>query len=203
MAKQEKLLFDYEEYFNEMLKDIAIMMFSTRHPGYQFVFYLNALYNIQLERLKNITLNNKSGDINATLYHHKDNVSHQTFMLLDIGHDMSGRLKNTIFDKTLLVFGADAISMAGNIYDDLETSATQGIDQEHELLRQSFIDKGLIEYALFDFSDPDNPETTYFKNSRPSPDLLKKQQKFLKEQRTFICDLLLNLDDLLPDYEEE
>ena len=51
MAKQEKLDFDYEEYFNEQFETTAVLMWNTHHAPFTFASYFNKLYNKQLERI--------------------------------------------------------------------------------------------------------------------------------------------------------
>ena len=66
-----------------------------------------------------------------------------------------------------------------------------------------FVGTGIFENALFDFADPDNPQTTYFQNADGNPALQKKQQRFLKQQRQYVSDLIYAIEPLLPDYETE
>ena len=66
---------------------------------------------------------------------------------------------------------------------------------------QTFVDSGIVESAMFDFSDPDRPETTYFPKNTNNPTLQKRKARFLKEERKFISDVLMALDDLIPDFD--
>lgn len=201
MAKQEKLNFDSEGFFNERFENTAVLMWSTHHPAFTFAFYLNQLYGISLVRRDDIVP--QSGDSRRSmLYSYQSNADHLAYFLIE----QPLQKKGDIFDKVLLVIGADAFPTAQHIYD--ETS--QPIDASlpfaaagHNLMLRSFIETGIFESALFDFSDPDRPETTYFPSSTNNAALEKKRAKFLKEQRERVSDLIIQLDPLLPDYDSE
>lgn len=205
MAKQEKLDFDYEEYFDSILETTAILMWSTRHEAYTFAFYLNQLYNMNLERRDNIKIERKSGDLNCSIFHHQSNLKRYTYILVDNGNVQPTAKKNaTFFDKTLFIMGEEARSTAQRIYDEIQTGdSTLGgfSDPDRDEMLKSFINSGILECALFDFSDPETPFTSYFPETQASETLEKKRQKFLREQRLYITDLFLAIDSLLPDYE--
>ena len=58
-----KLTFDYDEFFNEKLESTAILMWSTHYQTFTLAFYLNQLYGLGLERLDNITVEQKTGHL--------------------------------------------------------------------------------------------------------------------------------------------
>lgn len=202
MAKKERLDFDYEDFFNEKLENIAVLMWNTRHPAFTFAFYLNQLYNLNLERRDDIASPN-GDESRCTLYSWQSNVDQQAYFLIEQPID-TANAGGTFFDKILLIVGAEVFDTARRIYD--ETSQTIGIadspttPERDEMLR-TFVETGIFESALFDFSDPDRPETTYFPSAARNAALQKKQDRFLKEQRDLISDLIIVLDPLLPDFE--
>ena len=203
MPKQEKLKFDFEEYFNEKLESTAILMWSTHYQTFTFAFYLNQLYNIKLERLDNITIERKSGNYNCSIYSYRSNVNQLAFFLIENPND--NKVPN-IFDKTLLIIGPDAKDLAERIYKDMvhkHITKSNYIDSEREEMRHTFVEVGIFDSAMFNFSDPDYPETTYFANTTGNATLQKKRQRFLKEQREYVTDLIFAIDPLLPDYESE
>ena len=200
-----RLEFDYEDYFNDLFTTTAVLMWSTHHTAVTFAFYINRLYNKQLTRRNNITLHTKQGESRCSVFSQQDNVSHTTYLLIDNpNHQPSSKNGTTFFDKTLLIMGPDAHKLAHLIYDDLDSPvATQPGNEAHHLLRQTFLVSGVLEYALFDFSDPDYPQTTYFPTIANDLRMQEKRRLFLRRQREYACDLLLALDSLLPDYESE
>lgn len=203
MPKQEKLKFDYEDYFNEKLESTAILMWGTHYQTFTFAFYLNQLYGFNLERHENITLERKSGEYSCSLYTYQINANQQAFFLIDNPKETA---TPNIFDKTLLIIGPESQELAKRIYDDMEHRASkeeQFSSFEREEIRSSFVENGIFESALFDFSDPEYPDTTYFPDTSNNAALQKKRQRFLKEQREYVADLILALDPLLPDYETE
>ncbi|MBP5190829.1 MAG: hypothetical protein J6031_07955 [Bacteroidales bacterium] len=196
MAKQEKFIFDYEGYFDEKLENTAILMWSTHHPAFTFAFYLNQLYNLNLERQDDIT----SEGGNNKLYSYQSDADHHAFFLIEQPTQGS----SAIFDKILLVMGADAFETAQYIYDETSKSVGQShttSPSERDTILQSFIENGIFESALFNFSDPDKPETTYFPNNTANAALQKKRARFLKEQREKVSDLIMALDPLLPNFD--
>ena len=205
MAKQEKLEFDYEGYFNGILEDTAILMWSTHHAAYTFAFYLNRLYNLNLERKENVTFKRKSGDISCPIYCRKDTVKRHTYILIDnSGVQPETKKSITFFDKTLLIMGDEAHNIARRIHDETGAADESGSiieDPYRDEMLKTFVNSGILESALFDFSNPDAPYTTYFPDTPGNETLQKKRQKFLKEQREFIIDLIIAIDSLLPDYE--
>ncbi|MBQ6955190.1 MAG: hypothetical protein IJP80_01055 [Bacteroidales bacterium] len=204
--------FDYQGYFNEMFETTTVLMWSTQHAPFTFAFYLNKLYNFQLVRKDNITLkmpHSRRGTIDCTVFHHQSNVDHMAYLLIDSSgnvRDKTNNKKGTIFDKTLLLIGADSQELAKTIYDEMNEPATVSdnmLVQEREMTRREFIDSGILESVLFDFSNPDDMETTYFRNSLNDTSLEAKRQRFLNDQRNFVTDIMMTLDDLLPDFESD
>jgi hypothetical protein len=203
MAKQEKLSFDYEEYLDELFETTAILTWSTHYPPFTFVFYLNQLYNMQLERQEDIILEQKSGQMKCTVYYGQDNIKHIAYILVDNSNNPTGASRESIFDKTLLIKGPDAHHIARNIYDDInEERAIGEYADNNEALLGMFVDSGILESAMFDFSDREEPKSTYFGDTQ-NEKMLRKQQRFMKEQRIFFSDILLAVDSLLPDFESE
>lgn len=211
MAK--KILdFDYQGYFNEMFETTTALMWSTRYEPYTFAYFLNKLYSIQLRRKDNIAIkipNAHNVMIECVVYHYQSNSDHMAYLLIDSSNSVRDRLNNkkgTIFDKTLLLIGADSQELAKNIYDEMNSTPSFRDDiltpQNREETLCEFINNGILESVLFDFSNPDKLETTYFRNSLNNPGLESIRQKFLDEQRTFVTELMMALDHLLPVFEE-
>lgn len=202
MAKQEKLDFDYEEYFNEQFETTAVLMWNTHHAPFTFASYFNKLYNKQLERKDNITIHRKSGELICSVYLYQSNIKHMVFILIDSGNYKS---PSHFFDKTMLIVGEGAYEEASAIYRDMNKNPENYDDymmQEREDMRQRFLNSGVLESAMFDFSNPDYPNTTYFPKQKLSAAMEKKRQRFLKEQREFVIDLLMAVDELLPDFDQ-
>lgn len=204
--------FDYQGYFNEMFETTTVLMWSTQHAPFTFAFYLNKLYNFQLVRKDNITLkmpHSRNNTIECSVFHSQSNVDHTAYLLIDSSgnvRDKTNNKKGTIFDKTLLLIGADSQELAKTIYDEMNEPATVSdnmLVQEREMTRREFIDSGILESVLFDFSNPDDMETTYFRNSLNDTSLEAKRQRFLNDQRNFVTDIMMTLDDLLPDFESD
>lgn len=210
--------FDYQGYFNEMFETTTVLMWSTRYEPFTFAFYLNKLYDISLVRKENISLNmpqSKNETMECSVYHYQSNVEHLAYLLIDSSgsvRDKKSNKKGTIFDKTLLMIGADSQELARSIYEETNgamfwESNTQEINnlamQERETTRREFINSGILESVLFDFSNPDELETTYFRNSLNDKSLEAKRQKFLNEQRNYVTNIMVALDDLLPNFEAE
>ena len=204
MAKQEILDYDFEEFFNETFERTSVLMFSTHHQAFTFAFYINQLYNMRLERRDDIVIHRKKGDVKYSVFYYQDNISHMVYFLVDSSSSMlAAPSTSTIFDKTMLIIGPDAYAKAQFIYDDLNQSNINSesfVGQQRDELRNSFVNTGILESALFDFSDPEKPRTTYFTNSS-SPEIEKKRMRFLNEQREFVTDLFIALDDMMPDFE--
>lgn len=204
MNRQEKLKFDYEEYFDGLFESTSILMWSTRYAAFTFAFYLNHLYEMNLEKRDDIIIEINGEPHSCPVYHRQDNVSHQTYILVD--NTWGDTKKRTVFfDKILLIIGADPGELAERILGDttLASSSTGLLANERDAMIESFVNSGILESALFDFSDSDNPRTSYFPSTAVKESVLKKQNQFLKVHRTFVADLLLALDSLLPDFESE
>ena len=205
MAKQEKLDFNYEEYFDEMFEDTAVLMWTTHHRAFTFAFFLNQLYNLDLELRDNIVLQYKKKEIGCTVYSSQNDVDHMAYFLIDNSEASLPTPKKTIlFDKTLLIKGPGAQSKAEYIYSDLEQNSIADnnfVGQQRDELRNTFVNTGILESVLFDFSTPDEPDTTYFPNSQGDTEKEKKRQRFLKEHREYVADLFMALDSMMPDFE--
>ena len=203
MAKQEKLEFDYEEFFDETFERSSVLMWVTHLQAFTFAFYLNQIYNIRLERRENVVLHNKKGDLDCTVFSYQDNVSHIVYFLIDSRNETpSGTKKTIIFDKTLLIIGPDARLKGEYIYKDLDehrTNTDNYVNRQRDELRDTFVGSGIFESALFDFSDPDEPRSTYFPTSYGNTEKEKKSLRFLKEHREYITDLFMALDSMMPD----
>ena len=204
--------FDYQGYFNEMFETTTVLMWSTNYAPFTFAFYLNKLYDIQLVRKDNIKLkipHSRSGMIECSVYHYQSNVEHMAYLLIDSSNsvrDKNSKKKGTLFDKTLLLIGADSQELAKSIYEEMNSLPKQSdnmIIQERELTRQEFINSGILESVIFDFSNPDELETSYFRNSLNDPNLEAKRQQFINDQRNYVTDLMMALDDLLPNFETD
>jgi hypothetical protein len=200
MARQERLKFDYEEYFNEKLEYTAVLMWNTHHQAFTFAFYLNQVYNLNLERRDDI----ESGD-GATLcplYSCQSDNNQIAFFLVD--RPATTSMQSEYFDKIMLIVGADAFEIAQNIYNETSQSGEKlPASPEHEEILNSFVETGIFECAMFDFSDPDRPETTYFPTTNSNAALQKKRSRFMKEQRETVTDIILALESLLPEYDSE
>ena len=131
---------------------------------------------------------------------------HNAFFLVSNDTPPSPSRRNSIFfDKTLLIMGPDAFETAENIFNDLDpNNPVEKSDNlsRHDRLRQAFIWAGILETASFDFSDPERPTTSYFHGPATNSKSLGLRSKFLKEQREYVSDLFLALDNLMPDYDE-
>ena len=192
-----RLEFDYEEYFNMMFKTASVLMWSSHIESYTFAFYLNQLYNLGLERCDNIEVGiGKSSSAECKLYSYVSNVKHMGYFLIDNGFDG----KVNIFDKALLFYGHDARSEAEHMFGEMDAARVSDGEDRHAVMLQQFKDSGILESAVFDFSDPSNLWTSYFPRSA-SQQQLKIKQRFLKDQRTYACNLLLSLDAMLPDFD--
>lgn len=207
--------FDFQEYFNEMFETTTVLMWSTHYAPFTFAFYLNRLYNIQLVRKDNITLDiphTRNATMVCPVYHYQSNADHMAYLLIDSSssvRDKTSKKKGTIFDKTLLLIGADSQELARTMYEEMNRwnavpACCEGtILQEREQTLQEFIESGILESVLFDFSNPDELETTYFQNSLNDPSLEAKRQKFLNDQRNFVTNIMIAVNDLLPNFEAD
>jgi len=204
MAKKEKLDFDYNDFFDEKFEDTAVLMWNTHHQAFTFAFYLNQLYSLNLMRCDEKTLEGKDSPFDCSIYSYISTIDQQAFFLIDTTAAASNSKSSGIFfDKTMLIIGPDAFETAEHIYNETSQSSPTTTDNERNAMLQSFVDTGIFESALFDFSDPDRPETTYFPSSNISPSLQKKRDRFLQEQRKFVSDLIIAVDPFLPDFESE
>lgn len=205
MAKQEKIPFDYEEFFNDRLEEASILTWNTRHQAFTFAFYLNQLYGLNLERSNEVDIESKEGTIRYSIYTYISYVNQQVFFLVDIpAVAPTAKGGGVIFDKMLIILGPDALETGEHIYD--ETSQNRpgeelSANDERNAMLLSFVDGGIFESGMFDFSDPEQPTTTYFPATISNPTLQKRKTKFLKEQRNLVSDLILALDDLIPDFD--
>ena len=203
MPKQEKLKFDYDEYFNDKFESTAILMCNTRHQAFTFAFYLNQLYGLHLERHDDITLGDDKDGSRCLIYSYQSNADQLAYFLIENPGGNGGQRRN-YFDKTLLIIGPDAHEVAQHIYDELDTPQNgDGMMPQRDEMMRTFVESGILESALFDFSDPDYPETTYFPDTKGNAALQKKRARFLKEQREYVSDLIFAIDPLLPDYDSE
>lgn len=212
MAKQEKLEFDYEEYFDMMLESTAVLMWATHITSFTFAFHLNKIFGLALERRESVTLNRKGVPYECLVYSCSNNMMQTSYFLIDnVMSPLDGKRANSIFDKTLLICGPDAFPIIHDIYNSLEAPVTakdiyvQSAVGDADMASQcrDFAGTGILESAIFDFSDPAAPDTTYFPSHSNNPAIQKKRTLFLKEQREYVTDLLLAIDHLLPTYEEE
>lgn len=203
MPKQEKLKFDYDEYFNDKFESTAILMCNTRHQVFTFAFYLNQLYGLHLERRDDILLDEGDDGTRCPIYTYQSNANQLAFFLIENPGGTGGKNRK-YFDKTLLIMGPDAHELAQHIFNELDSPQNGGgtMPQRDEMMR-TFVESGILESALFDFSDPDYPETTYFPDTKNNATLQKKRARFLKEQREYVSDLIFAIDPLLPDYDSE
>ena len=205
MAKKERLDFDYEEFFNERLEDTAIVTWSTRHQAFTFAFYINQLYSLNLERCDEIELEAAGNTVQCSVYSYISKVNQQVFFLVDTPAAIARASGSGIFfDKTFLIIGPDSFELGERIYNETAQLHTGDIANSYagrSQMLQTFVDSGIVESAMFDFSDPDRPETTYFPKSTNNPTLQKRKARFLKEERKFISDVLMALDDLIPDFD--
>lgn len=201
-----KFAFDYDEFFNEKLESTAILMWNTHYQTFTLAFYLNQLYGLCLQRLDNITIEQKTGPLSCTIYSCCNNADQTSFFLID--NPQQAESPN-IFDKTLLIIGPESQELAQHIHHEIDNARTGNAStsdapaDSRQAMLVDFVLTGIFENALFDFSDPDNPLTTYFQNTDPNPTLQKKQQRFLKQQRQYVSDLIYAIEPLLPDYETE
>ena len=207
MSRQEKLYFDYNDYFEEMFEATAVLMWNTHYPVYTFAFYLNQIFGLRLERKDDVLLTDKEETQRCSVYSWIDNCRRLTYFLIDIRDDGAApKRKKIYFDKVLLVIGSDARETAMRILGDLEPSTLFDNDplrQRRDALLRTFIDNGIFESASFDFSDPDHPRTSYFPEQTENTELANKRRLFLKKHREFVGDMILALDRLLPDYESD
>lgn len=210
MAKKRILDFDYQSYFNEMFETTTVLMWSTHYAPFTFAFFLNRLYNIQLIRKDNVKVNmphSRNEQLMCTVYHYQSNVDHMAYLLIDSSNDIrdkKSKKKGTLFDKTLLLIGADSKELAQSIYEEmngLPNYSDDSVMQGREQTLREFIESGILESVLFDFSNPDDMETTYFHNSLNDANLEAKRQLFINDQRNYVTDLMMALDDLLPNFE--
>lgn len=202
--------FDYQEYFNEMFETTTVLMWSTHCEPYTFAYYINKLYGIKLVRKNNISIkmpHSHNEMIECPVYHYQSNVEHMAYLLIDSSkyvRDKQSNKKGTIFDKTLLLIGADSEDLAKSIYEEMigvNPFLNDTITENRGQTLQEFLQSGILESVLFDFSNPDELETTYFRNSLKDANLEAKRQKFLNDQRTFVTELMLALNDLMPNFD--
>lgn len=206
------LHFDYQEYFNEMFETTTVLMWRTNYAPFTFAFYLNKLYNIQLIRKNNLSLKmprSRDTIINCSVYHYQSNAKHMAYLLIDSSNslrDKNSNKKGTLFDKTLLLIGADSQDMAKSIYEEMNSLPVYDdnpMTQYREMTRLEFINSGILESVIFDFSNPEELETSYFLNSLKNPSLEARRQQFINDQRNYVTDLMMALDDLLPNFETD
>ncbi len=202
--------FDYQGYFNEMFETTTVLMWSTNYAPFTFAFYLNKLYDIKLVRKDDISLkmpHSRNETMDCSVYHYQSNVEHAAYLLIDSSNsvrDKKSKKKGTLFDKTLLLIGADSQELAKTIYEEMNGLPNYSSDpfvQERDQTLREFIESGILESVLFDFSNPDDLETTYFHNSLNDANLEIKRQMFINEQRNYVTDLMMALDDLLPNFD--
>lgn len=211
MAK--KILdFDYQGYFNEMFETTTVLMWSTQHEAFTFAYYLNKLYDIKLVRKNNISINTphtRNIKMDCSVFHYQSNIEHMAYLLVDSSksvRDKKTKKKGTYFDKTLLLIGADSQDLAKSIYEETSSQPLTNADPlifGREQTLSEFVNSGILESVLFDFSNPDALETTYFRNTLNDANLEAKRQLFINDQRNYVIDLMMALDDLLPDFGEE
>lgn len=208
----KKLDFDYQEYFNDMFEITTVLMWSSQYEPFTFAYFLNKIYNIQLVRKKNISIaipKSRNEMMECSVYHFQSNTDHLAYLLIDSSNnvrDKTSKKKGTIFDKTLLLIGADSEDIAKSIYEEMNNLPVvddNEIFQSREQTLCEFFNNGILESVLFDFSNPDELETTYFRNSLNDANLESKRQHFLQEQRDYVTNLMVALDDLLPNFESD
>ena len=195
----EEVIFPYEE----MLESTAILMWNTSYSDFTFAFYLNQLFGLELERRKDISLSTMKEEIQCSVFSYDDKVNHQSYFLIENGLASRQSVKElSYYDKTLLILGADAFERAEPIYDELKEPMRNSVDllaMQREELRTSFVNSGIVESAWFNFADPDNPESSIIATRSP---LNKKQKAFIDFQKDYIQGIFVELDDLLPNYDE-
>ena len=202
--------FDYQDYFNEMFEKTTVLMWNTRHEPYTFAYYLNKLYNIRLDRKKSISITkpNTGGEkMLCSVYQYQSAVEHIAYILIDSSEGTRGEdKKGMLFDKTLLLTGAESDRIGQNIYEEMlqgsGASKACQLDERDETMRE-FIDTGILECVLFDFSNPEEMETTYFAGGQGNKSMEAKRQRFLNEQRSLVSEMMIALDDLLPNFDED
>lgn len=206
MAKRNAFTLTEEEVnspYEEMLEITAILMWNTSYSDFTFAFYLNQLFGLGLERRKDIGLSTMKEDIQCSVFAFNDKVNHQAYFLIENGLASRQNVKElSYYDKTLLIQGADAFERAEQIYNDLKEPAHKTVDLiglQREEMRCAFVDSGIVESAWFNFSDPDNPESSIISSLAP---LSKKQKAFIDFQKEYTQGILVEIDDLLPNFDE-
>lgn len=201
------IIFGYDDYFNDLFERMSVIMWNTRYSVHTFAFYLNQLYNLRLERREDITLVSSKEPISCSVFSCCDNVDKSAVFLIENKKTplTSQPREFSYFDKTLLVIAPDAAEKTDAIYNDINRPPSSPADIYSackEELRTSFIDNGIVESVIFDFSDPDNPVCSWFQPTDYKA-LSKQRQKFILFHKNHTIDLLVGLDKLLPDFETE
>jgi len=195
------------EYYDQLLCDASVVMWRTTHQPFTFAFYFNELYQLNLQRQEDIELTIKDKTVAFPVYGGREDINQMAFFLIENDPStMSGDAQFSYFDKIMLFIGPDAAVRAGQIVDDLERPRPECDNcfvSQREDRRIGFVEKGIVETALFDFSDPDFPTTTYFSLAAPGTTLRKKQKSYLDGQRKFVVNLLVALDDRMPNFEDD
>lgn len=201
MAKQEKLDWDYEEYFDEIFETTGVVMWNTHIPSFTFAFFLNELYQLKLQRQECVSLKKKKATTKCIVYSYVDAVMHTTYFFIENGQSTPGAERaNAYFDKVLLVMGPNGHETSRRIQHDLEPPSLFGNEDKSPEIK-CFVDSGILESAYFDYSDAEYPQTSYFPQTNVNEALKKKQSLFLKEQKDYLSDLILAVDHLIPNFD--
>ncbi len=202
MSRNKKFTLTTEEILDpidEMLESTSVLMWNTSYADYTFAFYLNQLYDMNLERRDQIFLSVSGKEVECSVFSQIDCENHLTYFLVESTQASRQKIRQlSYFDKFLLIQGDFAHERMEQIYNDSNKTPQEVIDivsMQRESLRQTFITSGIIQSACMEFSDEELPSTTI--TSNPT----KSQRDFLLFQKEFIQSLLVQLDDLIGEYE--
>ena len=201
------VFFDYSEYFESLFSMTSVTMWSTRYPAFTFAFYLNQLYGLELERRDDIVVSNAKKEIPCSVFSYQRNVDQLVFFLIENDPNSTQEIKQlSYFDKILLIMGPDAEKYSMNIYNDImkpKPNSMNIAEIEREQLCKSFIENGIVEMGVFDFTDANDIRTNYFSSPATNETTKKKRLKFLQFYREYMTDLFVGLDELIPNFEDD
>lgn len=208
LNKQSKYMLDAQEtiaYYDDLLESTAILMWNTRYSAFTFAFFLNRLYALDLKPDTVIDFQCNKQLVESSIFSFHNPTEKMSYFLVDNSPESMQRISElSYFDKVLLIMGEDSKERADFIFSDIRSVKSNPADMlvmQREETKSCFVESGVVAFDTFDFSNPDNPSSSFLSEAAEGSSLYRKQQKFLKIQRDYFQGLFVAIDDLMRDFE--
>lgn len=203
MSKHVQLTIDKGAFLDEIIENTSLVVWNSTMRSFAFAHYLNQLFKLNLQRVDNVNVLVAKKEVDCIVYRFADTSHKLYYFLICTQQDAHGEI---YFDKTLIVKGYYSAQRCHHIYEIMhaDTAPTSAIPSLNEtLLAELNSTNSILQCAVFDFTDPDNPATNYFTPAPAGSQRQAKQMHFLNRQMEYTIDLMMSLDDLMPGFDDE